>query len=145
MPGSAPQHASGRTEWTFRLKDVGGVLRQLHEMQTEFAEAAGQFEDALDDLVLVLEELLVNLLNHSGRRESALECRLSLIADDHTIWCEWIDNGLSFDPFEAPLAEPSADGGVGLPLVRHFARDCSYDRRGDFNHLSFTVPLSTAV
>lgn len=144
MPGTAPNHASGRTEWTFKLREVGAVLRQLREMQTEFAEAAGQFEDALDDLVLVLEELLLNLLKHSGRRESVLECRLSLIADDHMIWCEWIDNGSPFDPFEAPLDDPSADGGVGLPLVRHFARNCSYDRRGDYNHISFTVALAAA-
>jgi anti-sigma regulatory factor (Ser/Thr protein kinase) len=126
------------------LREVGQVLRQLREMQTEFAESSGQFEDALDDLVLVLEELLLNLLKHSGRTDEPLACRLELICDDSTVWCEWVDNGSRFDPFEAPLETPVEEGGVGLPLVRHFASDCVYERRGDYNHLSFKVPLAPA-
>lgn len=142
MPGTMPSHASGRTEWTFRLRDVSSLLRQLREMQTEFAESSGQFEDALDDLVLVLEELLLNLVKHSGRKDTPLECRVSLISDEQMVWCEWIDNGSRFDPFEAPLEPADEAGGVGLPLVRHFTHTRSYDRRGDYNHLSFKVPLA---
>jgi anti-sigma regulatory factor (Ser/Thr protein kinase) len=92
--------------------------------------------------VLVLEELLLNLIKHSGRGDASLECRLSLICDDQMVWCEWIDNGSHFDPFEAPLDTADEDGGVGLPLVRHFTRSREYDRRGDYNHLSFKVPLA---
>ncbi len=143
MPTSL-SNASGRTEWTFKLRDVSTLLRQLREMQTEFAESSGQFEDALDDLVLVLEELLVNLYRHSGRGEVPLECQLGLICDESTVWCEWVDNGSHFDPFEAPLEAPVEQGGMGLPLVRHFARDCVFERRGNFNHLSFKVPLAPA-
>lgn len=131
-----------RTEWTIRLKDVASILRQIRELQTEFADASGLLDDALDDLALVLEELLTNLYQHSTAGKAAIEAKLTLIRDGDSVWCDWLDSGSNFDPFAANLQELDAEGGVGLPLVRHFVTAGTYERRGDYNHLSFCVALA---
>lgn len=133
---------SARTEWTIRLKDVSTIIGQLHELQTEFADAAGLLDDALDDLVVVLEELLTNLHAHDRPARGSPDVRLTLIRDGDSVWCDWLDSGAEFNPFSAELIEPDENGGVGLPLVRHFTTSGAHQRHGDFNHLSFAVALA---
>ncbi|MCB1609218.1 MAG: ATP-binding protein [Xanthomonadales bacterium] len=138
----SPNQGSARTEWTIRLKDVPSITRQLHELQTEFADTAGLLDDALDDLILVLEELLTNLYHHDRSTRTIIDVRLTLIRDGDEVWCDWLDSGDEFNPFLAELIEPDEKGGVGLPLVRHFTTEGTHERHGAFNHLSFCVALA---
>jgi anti-sigma regulatory factor (Ser/Thr protein kinase) len=57
---------------------------------------------------------------------------------------EIIDSGSPFDPLEVPQPADrgGADirvGGVGVALVRGFADECSYERRGAQNVFQFTI------
>ncbi len=142
LPTSNIANASARTEWTIKLKDVPGIVRQLHELQTEFADAAGLLDDALDDLILVLEELLTNLHRHNAPAKTPIEARLTLVRDGDAVWCDWLDSGSEFNPFAQELSQPDAEGGIGLPLVRHFTTEGVHERHGHFNHLSFCVALA---
>jgi len=94
---------------------------------------------------LVLEEVLMNIIWHayddSGEGEIVVEAErmpggVKLVFED---------TGPPFDPREAPayeaprtLAEAHV-GGLGLVLLRKFAREISYERQGGTNRLALTL------
>jgi anti-sigma regulatory factor (Ser/Thr protein kinase) len=97
-------------------------------------------------LQLVLEELVVNIVNH-GYGGAAGPVRLQLGADRGRVTGEIVDEGVPFDPTEAPAAETDADvderaiGGLGIHLVRSMVEDLAYERVGGRNVVRFTLPI----
>ena len=103
---------------------------------------------AAHHVALVLDELLVNLGSHGNSADKPANVRIMIEADK--VRAEIRDSGPEFDIRTAP--EPTLTqnieereiGGLGLFLVRQFACEIGYERRGDTNHTRFAVARATA-
>jgi anti-sigma regulatory factor (Ser/Thr protein kinase) len=91
------------------------------------------------------EELVTNILKHSGRSFPEIDLTLKLWPDRVELLIE--DDGRPFDvaaarphAIDAPLAvvEP---GGLGIQLIRSFADELSYERAGRGNRVQATILL----
>lgn len=103
------------------------------------------------ELELVLEEALVNIIQHgyAGRRdrERSIELRALLSDDDLTL--EFRDRGALFNPLEnddpdldaAP--EERAIGGLGIYLIKQLVDQLEYVRRDGVNHLRIYKKLDS--
>jgi anti-sigma regulatory factor (Ser/Thr protein kinase) len=95
---------------------------------------------------LLVEELLVNLFGHAdfGEEEAKVRLRVERRRDGLSIRLE--DRALPFDPRDdapAPNLQPTlADrppGGLGLHLLRTYARSIDYRREGRWNVLELIL------
>lgn len=99
-------------------------------------------------LDLVLEELLMNQVLHAHPQavEPSTVGLQAWVVDDALV-LHFTDSGIPFDPLSRPevVAPASLDdarpGGLGLHLVRRYARELAYQRVGDTNHLSVVLAL----
>lgn len=106
----------------------------------------GAPEAALGALMVSVDEVVSNILNHGGE---ALRVAVSAGADGRAAWVEVVDDGPPFDPTAAaapdtglPLEERDV-GGLGIHLVRKLADEVAYDRRGGRNRLRFSKTFSS--
>lgn len=125
------------------------VFQALERCETGMLEA-GVAHAMREDVRLVLEELLVNMVEHGSvdaRPEGTFRLQVQL-ADD-TILIEVHDDGPPFDPRLAPsptltgdIADPEEVGGFGIHLVRAMTStfDYSHDAQGNHLQLRFTHP-----
>ena len=107
-----------------------------------FAEAHGLVREDVWPFQVALDEVLSNLVRHSGPGASGparIEVRLQLDADGLEMLVE--DDAPAFNPLQAappdtksPLAE-RAPGGLGIALVRQLMDVMEYTRAGDRNRL----------
>lgn len=109
-----------------RLDAIEGALERL-----------GQPRDTILKARLVLEELLLNIVDHGRPRSGRIEIRLAL--GDAMLRVRLVDDGAPFDPFRVELEQHSDDlaerriGGLGVLLVRQTCDWARYQRRGDAN------------
>lgn len=90
---------------------------------------------------LVLEELVLNVVNH-GSRGGEGEINIELVSDPEAVVIQIIDDGRPFDPLtDAPEPdtesgiEDRAVGGLGIHLVRTMMDDVTYRREENKNHM----------
>ena len=90
---------------------------------------------------LVLEELVLNVVNH-GSRGGEGEINIELVSDPEAVIIQIIDDGRPFDPLtDAP--EPDTEsgiddravGGLGIHLVRTMMDDVTYRREENKNYM----------
>ena len=93
---------------------------------------------------MVLEELVLNILNH-GKSQGESGIQLDISSDEKRVHIVLSDNGPGFDPLQdAP--EPDLDsevgdrpvGGLGVHLVRSMCDEVSYERHENRNQLTMT-------
>ena len=123
------------------------LSRSLRPALVEVHEFAGRI--ALDAamtrrLAIVAEELLVNLLEHSGESARGGELNASLRLDEKArgLSLTLEDDGAPFDPRDTGAVDmPNLDrgGGVGLALVKAFAQIEGYTSVGGRNRLSLRM------
>ena len=117
-------------------------------LETVFAEVEGfamEAEwpaDAVFQVKLILEELVVNAINY-GAPGGTTPIDIKLQSDGETITIEIKDVGQPFDPLrDAPSPDLSLGleerpiGGLGLYLVRTMVDEMHYRWEGGFNHLT---------
>lgn len=150
--------------WHHASHDMEGPMLDLTATATmnDVFEALDRCEASLrengvlptvrEDVRLVLEELLVNMVQH-GRTATAggtIDLRMQLT--DGAILIELHHDGQPFDPLQAPppaltgdLADQEDIGGFGIHLVRAMANDLSYshDEHGNHLQLRFLHPTRT--
>jgi sigma-B regulation protein RsbU (phosphoserine phosphatase) len=114
--------------------------------------AAGVEAGTREDVRLVLEELMVNMVEHGHPEPSVghIELRMTLASD--AILVELHHDGQPFNPLLSPsplltgdIADREIDGGLGIHLVRAMASDLSYthDEQGNHLQLRFISPNRT--
>lgn len=118
---------------------VGDVVMAMIARSDDFAEAADLSPGMAARLTITVEELVANAIEHGGAGE------ITLGLSDHPDRIDLIlhDNGLEFDPREAPvpdLPDPETGGGVGLSLVKAWSQIEDYARDGDRNRLALSLP-----
>ncbi len=127
------------------------LLTNLEELSRINAEvdAMGEREDWSPSLVfrtnLILEELLVNIINH-GHEAGFDDFDVTLRSEPDRLTIEVVDGGKPFDPVNdapAPVLTGSlADrpvGGLGLHLVRSMVDEIRYKRTGGKNHVALVA------
>lgn len=94
---------------------------------------------------LILEETLMNVIWHAHKDHAEHLIRLDMEVDAADVVMRFEDDGVPFDPLQAPppVAPTSIDdavpGGLGLLLVRKCARDVTYQRLDGTNRLTVRV------
>jgi len=95
-------------------------------------------------LLIILEELFTNAVNHGYDEPPEGRIEIDLAFDAGRLKIEFSDDGRPFDPLTRPL--PDLDetvakrriGGLGLRILRSLVDDARYSRDGDRNHLVLT-------
>lgn len=119
------------------------------ERLAAFAEASVGDWDRGDmlRLILVLEELFTNSVDHGYGGECHRPVRLTLARAGRAVLVCYEDEAPPFDPLiAAPAALPAAVdavpdqvGGLGLWLVRHYVYDYRHERAGGINRTRFAM------
>ncbi|MGE0715001.1 MAG: ATP-binding protein [Alphaproteobacteria bacterium] len=115
------------------------VPKLLARIEAEGRDAASP-DDLLSDLCLCLDELLNNVIDHSGLgADGTIELNYRL--DREGVSAEIVDAGPPFDPLarppvdiEAPL-DARVPGGLGIHFVRTLMDEVAYERRDQRNRL----------
>lgn len=130
-------------------KEMSGFARLVPEIDRFIAENAVDSKSAYT-LLLVVEEIVLNLINHGKEGQRTNEIRISVDATGEEIALAIEDDGRPFDPRSAPPPplpenlEQAAPGGVGLHLVRTLADRLEYDSNGLRNRLEVLIRRAEA-
>jgi serine/threonine-protein kinase RsbW len=126
-------------------------FQELRDYVERYCVDAGVGREASGRLILVLEELFANTVEHGYSQVSGVVTEkhvwLTLAAGGEGIEVVYEDAAPAHDPF-AKAAVPDytgpADswqvGGVGVALVIKLGRKVSYDRAQGRNRVGFTIP-----
>ena len=96
---------------------------------------------------LVLEELLTNHFKYATAHRADAVLELTLQLEPGAVVLHFADDGAPFDPLQAPAPPVPASigearvGGLGLVLIRRFARSATYEHRDGRNCLTVSVAL----
>jgi len=116
-------------------------VRQGLAVAALFAVDAALNDEASEKLAIVVEEWLLNVVEHGGAAEgSRIGLRLRRL--DGLVRITFTDSGQAFDPrpieFEGPNEERG--GGAGLALIKAWTRIAAYARRSGRNCLVLELP-----
>jgi sigma-B regulation protein RsbU (phosphoserine phosphatase) len=113
----------------------------------ESLHQAGISETVRNDVQLVLEEMMVNIVQHGYPDEREGTIGLHLRTTDQDIVVELHSDGIAFDPTRAPPADLPGDladreevGGLGIHLVRAMVSEMDYSHDAGGNHLRLHFP-----
>ena len=126
---------------SFRNDDA--ELRPLSEWFQEFARSNGIAEARARDFELCLNELVTNVIHYAYADSGEHEIRIALEKTGGDLRATIEDDGRPFNPLEKEPPPPALSleaagiGGWGIPIVKAFADDLSYERRSGRNR--FTI------
>lgn len=108
----------------------------------DFAQAAALGEDDAARLAIIVEELVVNLLDHGDVAGTVIALTLRL--EGGAVRLTLADAGRFFDPRTAdpPTTVPERGGGVGLALVNAWTQIIDYAQEDGANRLDLMLPLT---
>jgi anti-sigma regulatory factor (Ser/Thr protein kinase) len=99
----------------------------------------------LFNVELILEETLMNVIWHAFPDQAEHPITLSVRVEPEDVVMHFEDDGIAFDPLLAPVPklptsiDEAVPGGLGLMLVRKFARTVAYERNNGRNCLTVSV------
>jgi anti-sigma regulatory factor (Ser/Thr protein kinase) len=111
LTGALPDPPPERVELSFTFRGLGAV----RELVTAQADHAGLAEEARNDLVLAVNELVTNSVQYGGGGGT-----LRIWSEHAALVCDVRDRGYIDDPLAGRIAPPlDQHGGRGLWLVNH--------------------------
>ncbi len=118
------------------------VMRGVAQLQ-QFCRERDVPEKAIHALMLCVEEVASNIVNHAYQRDATKTFRLALEHHHDRVTVEMRDHGPAFDPLQATapnLDDPDARdlGGLGIHLVRRYSDELHHARECDANVLRLT-------
>jgi len=111
---------------------------------------AGLTGDCLAKAEICLDELVSNVVRHSGHGSRPATLTISLSRERHDLLLTVEDDGQPFDPRQVPAPafarsiDEAEAGGRGVFLVRSFADDLRYERRAGRNHVTVVFRQAAA-
>ncbi|EAQ27659.1 sensor histidine kinase [Erythrobacter sp. NAP1] len=111
------------------------------EFAREFMNQTGLCERTVVKVSIIVEELVSNALRHGGG-DCDVSLWMSLSRSGDAVVLEVEDDGASFNLAKAPAftsPHPQTGGGIGIAIVRAWAQDMVYARRGNHNVLSLKI------
>lgn len=119
-------------------EDSGPTIAAALAAARDFAQGAGLAEETRAKLLVIVEELVANCVDH-GRNGRTFSVKLHMRSlDEGLVELLFEDDGIAFDPTKSSeFSGPNADtgGGVGLELVKAWAREFTYENKGGRNCL----------
>jgi len=127
---------------TLTLKNDPAEIGRMVDLLEAFGPQSGLTDDATFKLTLALDEIVANVVRHGfdDDREHRIEVKVTV--DDRTVTASVEDDGLEFDPREAPVPdldlpiEMRKPGGLGMHLVRATMDSVEYRRQDGRNILT---------
>jgi len=124
-----------------RIKNDRAEIPKLAQVVSEFCNRNGLLSSVELDVNLVLEEAVINVIAHGLDDGEEHEIGVSLLLDGKQLTLTVENDGIAFNPLEAP--EPRVDapieerrpGGLGILLVKRLTDDLVYRRMGNKNIL----------
>jgi serine/threonine-protein kinase RsbW len=144
------------TEPQYRQFEAGpGRFDTVRDHIERYCGEAGIDPETCGRLILVLEELFANTVEHGYSRQAGgageKPVWLALAAGVDGIEVTYEDAAPAHDPFAKPAvpdytgpADSWQVGGVGVALVIRLGRKVNYDRAGGRNRIGFTIPTRRA-
>ena len=112
---------------------------------------AGTTEDERLRIMLLVEELFANSVNHGYGGDSDKPVWLSVRVGDQSLELVYEDCAPEYNPFDAVDASSTEDdvehrriGGLGIVLLIELSSSRSYERRGERNVIELHVPRGAA-
>ena len=129
---------------TLSLKNDPAEIGRLVDLLEAFGPQSGLTDDATFKLTLALDEIVANVVRHGfdDDREHRIEVKVTV--DDRTVTASVEDDGVEFDPREAPVPdldlpiEMRKPGGLGMHLVKATMDSVEYRRQDGRNILTVT-------
>lgn len=125
------------------LRPGDGAVAEALALCLTFVGRAGLGDDVADRLAIVVEEWVLNIIEHGAAPEdSVIELSIDQ-ADAHVRICV-ADSGTAFDPRTAVPEGPNLErgGGAGLALIQAWTRIASYRRHQARNEVVFELPVA---
>ena len=122
--------------------DPHGVRRGLATALL-FAGDAAIGDSAADKLSIIVEEWLINVVEH-GEAAPGRRIALGLERRGDVVRLSVSDPGLAFDPREQVFEGPNLErgGGAGLAMINAWSRIVAYRRRAGRNRLVLEMPIT---
>jgi anti-sigma regulatory factor (Ser/Thr protein kinase) len=120
-------------------------MRRVNAALREFLGEEGVHPDGLKRVRLVVEELVVNIIQHAFDDDTKHTIVLTLRTEPRRVTVTTEDDGKPFDPREAPpppLGRPIEEqgkGGYGIHIVKHMAKSLEYTRADGRNRVRAVV------
>jgi anti-sigma regulatory factor (Ser/Thr protein kinase) len=124
-----------------RLAEMAHVERWLADVMGRWAVPDGTVF-AVD---LVINEAVTNVIRHAYSDTDTHVIVVSVTDADNLIVVEVVDDGVAFDPFDAPPMAASPDlehasiGGRGIHLIKSFSAEHHYERIAEQNRLTLAI------
>lgn len=137
-----------RQKTVLRIRGELPELSKVVALVVDFAAANALPGAPANAMNLILDELLNNIITHGLEDGKAREIRVALILAGRRFSAEIEDDGIAFDPLNAPgpsLAGGLHDrrlGGVGLHFVRQLTDVIDYKRLKRRNRLRVSIDLT---
>ncbi len=136
---------------TVRLASCHASLSTANAMVQRYCKRYGIDPAIQHNLLLLLEEALVNIINHGFDDNDPHSIDFSIYREPpHTV-LRFQDDGRPFDPTRQPLPAPDLPtedtqvGGLGVCLMRGLATKVRYQRSGKYNILMLYCSTETAL
>jgi anti-sigma regulatory factor (Ser/Thr protein kinase) len=130
-----PMH---RLEIGSDLDEVVKVSEWLHEL----AQTESLPEQTVFRIDLCLAEAVTNAISYGFPEQGRGRIEIELKPEPASVSVTLTDNGVAFDPLEAPAPESPASleqariGGLGIHLLRQYSDECHYRRQNECNVLT---------
>ncbi|MDD2811286.1 ATP-binding protein [Rhodoferax sp.] len=132
---------------TLQCKATATELAQLLNQVTGLGLRQGWSAQAVAQVQLVVEELVVNIMNYGSQSGAETLIELTLVQEGQHLHLTLSDNGMAFDPLQVKAPDLSTDldqrpvGGLGIYLVTQLVDELSYQRVGSWNRLQIRQTL----
>ena len=116
-------------------------LRRMGFALAEFLDDEGVSKSTAHRVKLVVEELVVNVIQHAFDDGTPHAILLDVRTDPRGVAVVVEDDGKPFDPTVAhfpplkDLLESGKSGGLGVAIIRKVTRELSYERADDKNRV----------
>jgi len=132
---------------SFQLPANNENFPKLRELAKGFCAQENINSDVTCRLLVVLEELFINTIQHGYRNAEGM-ARIELKQTPGYISIVYEDAAPAFDPFKKALADPGVSvnngkvGGMGLVLIHKMADSLTHERRGEWNRTTILMKSS---
>jgi len=127
--------------WQADLKSLSSIQAFIEGLGKD----AGFTSQRISQINIAVEELVVNIINHAFEDNQGETITIEVQEDPDKIAFRIIDSGIPFDPLKVKDPDITLDlmdrpiGGLGIFLVKQFASQVDYVRRGNNNILTMMI------
>jgi serine/threonine-protein kinase RsbW len=135
------------SDLTFTLRNQRSEIARMFSLLEGFCQANQISEDEMFNVRLVLDEAIINVIVHGFDDAAEHEIRVSLKLDDSVLAIHIDDDGIEYNPLDAPLPrfdlpiEQRRIGGLGVHIMRTLARRVEYRRSEGRNNLDIQMNI----